>query len=74
MTIKMISGLHLTAHDKKCIQWGFDNNSLSIVSKRKKVYLKLLDNGLYNVIIKTNESDDWGNTSERIFEYVVSIA
>lgn len=64
MKIKTLTG-HLTALDKKAIDWMFKNNETSASSKKKQFSLLEIEKSVYKLIVNYNEKDMWNNMVQR---------
>ena len=65
MRVSLISGLHITAHDKRMIVAGIKNQWEHVQSPRRAVSLREIGENEFEARFSWNESDDWGRPVNR---------
>lgn len=74
MTIKMLTGNHLTASDKRDIAAIIANGWTFGKTKIKSYTVTLIEGAVYSVKLVKSEKDDWGRPSPRTSHFTVEVA
>ena len=73
MTIKLKEGFHLTATNKRHIKQMLEQGLTSGQSKRLAYTLEPMEGNQFDVTIRKNYSDDWGNKRVDTSNYLIEI-